>query len=86
MNEPIAYLKGQYVPLSECKLAIYDLGIVLGASVTDFLRTFNQKPYRMEDHRSQLQGRSGTGARACILYYSRRKQCLRRSSGIVRRT
>ncbi len=50
MNEPIAYLKGQYVPLSSCKLAIYDLGIVLGASVTDFLRTFNQKPYRMEDH------------------------------------
>jgi len=29
---------------------VYDLGIVLGAAVTDFLRTFHQKPYRMEDH------------------------------------
>ncbi len=49
-NEPLAYLKGEYVPASECKLPVFDLGIVLGAAVTDFLRTFNQKPYRMEDH------------------------------------
>ena len=50
MSEPIAYLKGQYVPASECVLPIYDLGIVLGASVTDFLRTFHQQAYRIEDH------------------------------------
>jgi branched-subunit amino acid aminotransferase/4-amino-4-deoxychorismate lyase len=46
----MAYLKGKIVPLSECKLAIYDTGIVLGAAVTDFLRTFHLTPYRMEDH------------------------------------
>ena len=50
MKEPIAYLKGAFVPASECVLPIYDLGIVLGAAVTDFLRTFNQKPFRMEEH------------------------------------
>lgn len=50
MNEPIAYLRGNYVPLSECKLAIYDLGIVLGAAVTDLLRTFNGRPFKMEEH------------------------------------
>lgn len=50
MSEPIAYLKGNYVPISECKLAIYDLGIVLGAGVTDLIRTFNGKPFRVEDH------------------------------------
>ncbi|MCA9066536.1 MAG: aminotransferase class IV, partial [Planctomycetaceae bacterium] len=50
MNEPIAYLKGQFVPASQCTLAIFDLGIVLGAAVTDFLRTFHQRPYRIEDH------------------------------------
>ena len=50
MKEPIAYLKGEFVPASECVLPIYDLGIVLGAAVTDFLRTFNQKPFRMEEH------------------------------------
>ena len=50
MSEPIAYLKGDFVPASQCVLAIYDLGIVLGAAVTDFFRTFHQQPYRMEDH------------------------------------
>ncbi|MBM82592.1 MAG: hypothetical protein CMJ78_18665 [Planctomycetaceae bacterium] len=54
MQEPIAYLKGEFVPASQCVLPIYDLGIVLGAAVTDFLRTFNQQPYRMEDHVSRF--------------------------------
>ena len=50
----VAYLNGKYVPLSECRLAIYDTGIVLGAAVTDFLRTFHQQPYRLEDHVSRF--------------------------------
>ena len=50
MTEPLAYLKGKFVPASECVLPIYDLGIVLGAAVTDFLRTFHQRPYRIEQH------------------------------------
>ena len=50
MSEPIAYLSGAFVPASECKLPVYDLGIVLGAAVTDFLRTFNLEPFRMEQH------------------------------------
>ena len=50
MKEPIAYLKGEFVPASQCVLPVYDLGIVLGAAVTDFLRTFDRQPYRMEDH------------------------------------
>lgn len=54
MQEPIAYLKGQFVPASQCVLPIYDLGIVLGAAVTDFLRTFDQQPYRLEDHVRRL--------------------------------
>lgn len=50
MTTPLAYLKGDFVPASECKLPVFDLGIVLGASVTDLLRTFHQKPYRLDDH------------------------------------
>ena len=50
MDEPIAYLSGEFVPASQCRLPVYDMGIVLGAAVTDFLRTFHQKPYRMADH------------------------------------
>lgn len=50
MIEPIAYLKGEFVPASQCMLPMWDLGIVLGAAVTDFFRTFHQQPYRLEDH------------------------------------
>ncbi len=53
-NEPIAYLNGEFVPASECRLPVYDLGIVLGASVTDFIRTFNGEPFRMGDHIQRL--------------------------------
>ena len=50
MSEPIAYLKGEFVPASQCVLPVWDLGIVLGAAVTDFFRTFHHQPYRLEDH------------------------------------
>jgi branched-subunit amino acid aminotransferase/4-amino-4-deoxychorismate lyase len=50
MPEPLAYLKGEFVPASQCVLPVYDLGIVLGAAVTDFVRTFHQQAFRMEDH------------------------------------
>ncbi len=50
MTELLTYLKGEFVPASQCVLPVYDMGITLGAAVTDFVRTFHQKPYRIEDH------------------------------------
>jgi branched-chain amino acid aminotransferase len=49
-NEPVVYLRGQFMPASEARISIYDFGIVLGATVTDLLRTFKHRPYRLEDH------------------------------------
>ena len=49
-SEPVVYLGGRFVPASEARLSIYDFGIVLGATITDLLRTFHQQPYRMDDH------------------------------------
>ena len=54
MGEMLAYLNGAYIPHSECKLFVFDLGIVLGAAVTDFTRTFNGVPYRIDDHVERL--------------------------------
>ena len=51
---PAAYLKGSFVPQDRCVLPVYDLGIVLGAAVTDFLRTIGGVPFRMEDHLRRL--------------------------------
>jgi len=50
MQEPQAYLNGEFIPVSEAKLPIYDKGIVLGATVTEMTRTYHQIPFRLEAH------------------------------------
>ena len=54
MTEAIAYLNGEMIPQSEAKLPVYDAGIVLGATVTEMIRTFGHKPYRLEEHIARL--------------------------------
>ncbi|MFH1569908.1 MAG: aminotransferase class IV [Gemmatimonadota bacterium] len=49
-SEPIVYLRGRMLPASQAHIAIYDAAVVLGATVTDLLRTFRHQPYRMDDH------------------------------------
>ena len=48
--EPVVYIRGRFMPASEARISIYDFGIVLGATITDLLRTFKQQPYRLQDH------------------------------------
>ena len=48
--EPVVWLKGRFVPASAAHISIYDYGIVLGATVTDLLRTFRHQLYRLDDH------------------------------------
>lgn len=48
--EPIVYVHDQFVTASQAKLNIYDAGIVLGATVTEMLRTFKHKLYKTDDH------------------------------------
>lgn len=54
MPEPIVFLNGQFLPASQAKLNIYDLGIVMGATVTEMTRTFRKEPFRAEDHLDRL--------------------------------
>jgi branched-chain amino acid aminotransferase len=54
MSEPLVYLNGRMTPASQAHLAIYDAGIVLGATVTEMTRTFRHKPFRLEDHIQRL--------------------------------
>jgi branched-subunit amino acid aminotransferase/4-amino-4-deoxychorismate lyase len=55
--EPLVYLNGRTVPASQAHLAIYDAGVVLGATVTEMTRTFRHRPWRLEEHLARL-GRS----------------------------
>jgi branched-chain amino acid aminotransferase len=54
MPEPLVYLNGRMVPASQAHLAIYDLGVVMGATVTEMTRTFRREPYRLDDHLARL--------------------------------
>lgn len=53
-TEPLVYLHGRLQPASQAHLAIYDAGIVLGATVTEMTRTFRQQPYKLDDHLDRL--------------------------------
>ncbi|MGR3318285.1 MAG: hypothetical protein ACUZ8O_07355, partial [Candidatus Anammoxibacter sp.] len=55
ISEPIAYLNGEFIPVSQAKLSVFDQGVVQGASVTEMVRTFKHQPFRMDDHLNRLQ-------------------------------
>jgi branched-subunit amino acid aminotransferase/4-amino-4-deoxychorismate lyase len=52
---PVAYLNGEFVPLSGARLPVYDLGIVQGATVTERLRTVRHVPYLVTEHLERLE-------------------------------
>lgn len=54
-SEPIAWLNGQIIPESQASLPVTDLGVVAGASVTEMIRTFHHKPFRLHAHVDRLQ-------------------------------
>lgn len=55
MSEPQAYLNGEIIPQSEARLAVSDLGIVYGAAVTEMVRTFQQRPFMLDEHLQRLE-------------------------------
>lgn len=55
MAEPIAYLDGQYVPISQARLSVFDLGVVAGAAATEMARTFRHKIFRLDEHLDRLE-------------------------------
>ncbi|MEO7653574.1 MAG: aminotransferase class IV [Bryobacteraceae bacterium] len=54
MTEPLVFLTGKFLPASQAKLNLYDLGIVLGATFTEMTRTFRHRPFRAEEHVERL--------------------------------
>lgn len=54
MTEPQVYLNGNMVPASRAGINIYDAGVVMGATVTEMVRTFHQHLYRLDDHLARL--------------------------------
>jgi branched-subunit amino acid aminotransferase/4-amino-4-deoxychorismate lyase len=52
--EPLAYLNGRYVPLTEAAVGVFDVGFLQGATVAEQLRTFGGKLFRLDLHLARL--------------------------------
>lgn len=55
MNEPIAYLNGQLIPVSQAALSVFDLGVVAGAAATEMVRTFRHQLFLLDQHLDRLE-------------------------------
>jgi branched-subunit amino acid aminotransferase/4-amino-4-deoxychorismate lyase len=51
---PWAYLNGNWIPESQLSISVHDLGFLLGATVTERLRTFRHKVFRLDEHLARL--------------------------------
>src|SRR5690606_14292589 len=47
-------LNDKFVTASQAHINIYDMGLVMGATLTEMTRTFGHVPFRLEDHLARL--------------------------------
>jgi branched-chain amino acid aminotransferase len=52
--EPLAYLNGRWIPLSQAAVSVFDSGFVQGVTVAEQLRTFGGQLFRLETHLDRL--------------------------------
>lgn len=50
METPSAYYNGEWIPGAELRIDVDDLGFLLGATVTERLRTFRGQVFRLDEH------------------------------------
>jgi branched-subunit amino acid aminotransferase/4-amino-4-deoxychorismate lyase len=56
MDRASAYFNGEWITAAELRLPVNDLGFVMGATVTERLRTFRGVVFRPEEHLARLRG------------------------------
>jgi branched-subunit amino acid aminotransferase/4-amino-4-deoxychorismate lyase len=55
MNLGRAYFNGEWIDARNLAIPVSDLGFLLGVTVVERLRTFNARPFRVEEHLARLQ-------------------------------
>ncbi len=54
MDDSWAYHNGDWIPNAELRVGVDDLGFLLGATVTERLRTFRGEVFRLDEHMRRL--------------------------------
>src|SRR3954463_9307718 len=52
--EPLAFLNGRRIPLSQAAIGLFDTGFLQGVTVAEQLRTFGGKLFRLDLHLARL--------------------------------
>jgi branched-chain amino acid aminotransferase len=52
--EPLAYLNGRWLPLSQAGVSVFDVGFLQGVAIPEQLRTFGGKLFRLDQHLDRL--------------------------------
>jgi branched-subunit amino acid aminotransferase/4-amino-4-deoxychorismate lyase len=55
MHTLLAYANGNWIPAGELSIAVDDVGFLLGATVTERLRTFRGQVFRLAEHLHRMQ-------------------------------
>ncbi len=50
----VHYLNGAWVPTEELQISVFDLSVLRGFGIFDFLRTYNHKPFKLREHIDRL--------------------------------
>ena len=54
MTEPLAYLNGDFIPVSQLRISVDDLGIIQGVAISERLRTFGGVLFRLDEHLQRM--------------------------------
>lgn len=54
MSNRSIYFNGEFIPEAEARISIFDCALMYGDMVFDVTRSFNQKPFRLENHLDRL--------------------------------
>jgi len=55
MSDPIAYLNGTYLPLSEARISVLDRGFLFGDGVYEVIPAYGGTPFRLGQHLQRLE-------------------------------
>jgi branched-subunit amino acid aminotransferase/4-amino-4-deoxychorismate lyase len=55
MNQPVAFLNGEFCPSSQLTVPVDDLGFLQGVAVSERMRTFRGQLFRLDDHLDRLE-------------------------------
>src|SRR3989344_4764365 len=54
MSEPVCYIRGEFVPLTEARISPDDLGILRGFGVYEGITAIEGEPFHFHDHWTRL--------------------------------